>query len=124
MKECKWCGTPFDNSGKGLAQKVYCCIECYKASNRENAKKNSKPKQIVEKECTCCGKKFTQNGHKQVYCSPECRKEMRRSTEKAKRQSKPKTKKKGSNLRDLNREAMQHGMSYGKYVAMLEGGMK
>ena len=126
MIECKWCGKPFDNSEKYKMRKLYCSSDCYNESNRENARKNSKNKPVQEeKECECCGKKFVRIGRKQIYCTPECREEVNRSTAKERRKNKPKPKKKKiCDLIDLNRQALEHGMSYGKYVAMLEGGMK
>ena len=119
MKECKWCGKPFEHEN---VLKLYCTPECYNAANRERSR--AKSSGAKEKQCVCCGKTFIQNGHKQVYCSSECRAEITRSAVRERNKKKPKPKKKACALRDLNREAQKRGMSYGQYVAMLEGGMK
>ena len=119
VKICKCCGKQFEHMS---AVRLYCSSECYDKVNRARAKKRgTKGIQEVEKNCEYCGKEFTQRGHKQIDCSVECRKNIMKSSAWKQRVSKPK---KPSSIKEMAIEARKHGMSYGKYVAMLEKGVK
>lgn len=93
--------------------------------------------------CIICGKEFTptnRGGKKRIVCSPECRKQHIRNLNKKgrkrlaeerreqhreyalkKRIEKQMPKSTAAQLTQLQREAWEHGMSYGNYVAMTEG---
>lgn len=118
MRNCKCCGKEFDEKS---TTRLYCSPECYNKVNKERARARSKGIQVIEKECLFCGSKFKQMGHSQIYCSPKCGKAMRKSIRK-KEPRKPKQKL--SSLREMTIEARKHGMSYGKYVALKERGIK
>ena len=120
MKICKRCGKHFEH---GNVHTFYCSRECRDANRKERAKAKNKGIQEIEKECLYCGKLFKQMGHKQKYCSMECRKEMTKSNERRKAMEK-KPKKKVSTLKEVTMEARKHGMTYGKYVALIEKGIK
>ncbi|MCH5207558.1 MAG: hypothetical protein J1F04_01630 [Oscillospiraceae bacterium] len=74
----------------------------------------------VEGICLRCGKVPARSG--KLYCA-ECAKlfsaenKQRYINKKRKRQNKP-------TVADINRLAMENGMSYGKYVAMMNGKKK
>lgn len=119
QKICKCCGKIFEHKN---VLKLYCSTECYDKVNRENARKRAKGVQEIEKECLYCGKQFVQRGHKQIFCSPECGKEMRKSPHYKPQQTKKK--KKATSLKQMSIEARKHGMSYGKYVALKDMGVK
>ena len=75
--------------------------------------------EMTEIECRVCKKKFKKKSGNQVYCSEECRNKgkgeiMRQSRKKWK------NRKKKMNLTEIEREAKEAGMSYGRYVAMIE----
>lgn len=68
--------------------------------------------------CAYCGKEFTQNTYKQIYCTQTCR--MRRNEKKKQeRRGIYKVTRKGvSELSRLSAEARKHGMNYGQYVGL------
>lgn len=90
--------------------------------------------------CVICGKEFTptnRGGLKKIVCSPECKKQRIRNLNKKnyqlnkqdhhsadyalrKRIEKQMPKSTAAQLTQLQREAWEHGMSYGQYVAMKE----
>lgn len=70
---------------------------------------------MKEKKCPICGVTFTQERKNQKYCCDECRKVAKRNQSK-----KEERKVKIGQIAILNRRAMELGMSYGKYVAMIE----
>ena len=118
MDECKRCGKPFKRIH---GQQAYCSKECRLIVNRERASANRKTKGSVEKKCECCGKTFVQTGHARKYCTDECAREMKRSQMKVVHSKKEKPKKKNT-LREINKKAKEHGMSYGMYVAYMQKG--
>lgn len=63
--------------------------------------------------CECCGKEFIRKS-KQKYCSLNCKEWMMHG----KKKEKPKEPKQVKTFVEINREAKELGMSYGKYVAM------
>lgn len=77
--------------------------------------------------CKECGKVFLQSDIRQVYCSVSCAKKYGRKADAASaptfdpdrmmRKGKDKTK----DVIRIAAEAREHGMSYGQYVAYLEG---
>lgn len=125
MIECKCCGKPFEPLS---VVQEYCSKECRMIVNRERAKVNQKKyregyvKPI--KKCAYCGSDFVYNIHNKQYCSKECAYAFKLKSEKEERKAHKTKPKKGKTVRDIAREAREHGMTYGKYVAMLEGGMK
>lgn len=70
--------------------------------------------------CKWCGKTFTYAKKKRAksFCCGECRK----ASQAEDRKQRDKKIQSGTNieLRKLAKEAVEHGMTYGKYVAMLE----
>lgn len=74
-----------------------------------------------------CSKEFVQEHKNQLYCCPECRtianRERSAEYDRERRAAKRREKTKKVTLRDINKKAKEHGMSYGQYVAMMEGGM-
>ena len=93
--------------------------------------------------CIICGKEFTptnRGGREKIVCSPECKKQRIKDLNKKnynqnkeerdhhsadyalrKRIEKQMPKSTAAQLTQLQREAWEHGMSYGNYVAMTEG---
>jgi predicted nucleic acid-binding Zn ribbon protein len=118
MSECKYCGKYFEPIS---IQQSYCSIECRMIVNRERAKVNQKKYREgtrTEKNCACCGNPFVVTTHSRIYCSEECYKSMKAILRK---KDKPKRKKKENvtSLRDMAKEAREHGMTYGQYVAKM-----
>ena len=76
--------------------------------------------------CEVCGKEYLKTTPNMKYCSDECRKLMERRLHQESRITKKviyKEKSAQERRNDLNRilrDAAEHGMSYGKYVAYLE----
>ena len=120
MPVCKICGKTFN--ARNVTQ-VYCSYDCRAIGNRENAKqyqaKMQARKEPIIKQCACCGADFVYTIHNKRYCSPECAHKVQYEERKAVK-SERKRKKKPKTVRDIAKEARAHGMSYGKYVAMLE----
>lgn len=70
--------------------------------------------------CETCGNTYIKTGRNQRSC-PTCKKAerkeyMKKYSRKRYAKSKPKTK----TLAELNREALEHGLSYGQYMARRE----
>ena len=121
MIECKCCGKTFERLH---ASQKYCSPECCSIVNLDRSKKNwaknFKPKE-VERVCVYCGKTFINVGHKRKYCSQECSDVMKKTqTKEAQNNAKRKPRKKSTSLRDMAKEAREHGMTYGQYVAKIE----
>ena len=79
------------------------------------------------RKCIICNKTFVANTPNKKCCSNECTKIKNRMN--ATRYNKEvrgngKKPKKSLSFTDIAVKAKQAGMSYGKYVAMIEGGMK
>lgn len=72
-------------------------------------------------ECKGCGKIFLPTAPNGCYCSPECRHEAKKLKY---RQYYRKKRTPKNNLNDIAKEALSKGISYGKYVALLESGKK
>ena len=78
--------------------------------------------------CECCAKSFEPVNNNNIYCCEECKKIMkaRKQQEYQKnylraprvKKPKPRAKRKGMTLEQINTEALKAGMSYGKYVAL------
>lgn len=117
--KCKYCGKPFKPIS---VVQEYCSKECRLIVNRERAKANQKKYREgsrTEKNCACCGNPFVVTTHSRIYCSEECYKSMKAILRK-KDKPKKKSKKKVASLRDMAKEAREHGMTYGQYVAQIE----
>lgn len=87
------------------------------------------------KTCELCGKQFIPTTKNARYCGEECRIKVKRQRTKewqAKRKQEKKEQRKQefkrlvakNELKELTIEARKHGMSYGKYVALLEMGAR
>lgn len=91
------------------------------------------------KPCKVCGKLFKSIRSTHVYCSGDCNRKAERQRQKrdlkynAEKQREYKAKKKLEKaekerkkhaLTEMAKKAREAGMSYGQYVAMMEGAMK
>ena len=75
------------------------------------------------RKCSYCGKEFLATTGNRKYCSDECRRAAIAEC-KRKRGQKEEAKENGvAALNRLAREAVEHHMSYGKYIEWLENGM-
>lgn len=111
-KKCAFCGGEFMPKNE---RRVYCCEEC--------TKKAQKKKSLQHKVCARCGKEFEAHSALTKYCSDECRRAAIAEC-KRKRGQKEEAKENGvAALNRLAREAVEHHMSYGKYIEWLENGM-
>lgn len=71
MATCRWCGQEFVKHG----QNVYCSDECRRERARVESRKYSvAKKQLVPRQCKCCGKVFVPEygNKKRVFCSDKC----------------------------------------------------
>ena len=76
---------------------------------------------IMDKICPFCGKEFKTASNSQKCCSRKCSRgwlKFRRDIEKEAEEQKKKRK----TVKEIVAEARKHGMSYGKYVAMMQKG--
>lgn len=80
---------------------------------------------MEQKICEICGKEFTPRHHRQLYCTKECANESEKQN-KIIRKRRPKVvyEKKNQELVEMTVKARELGMTYGQYVAMIEGGAK
>lgn len=80
-----------------------------KRNRKEN---NGRMKEPIERHCKNCDKIFQTRNKAQEYCSEICRLEKNQQAKKRKKKENP--------LVKLAVEAKEAGMSYGKYVEMIE----
>jgi hypothetical protein len=81
----------------------------------------NKANEKIEKACECCGTVFVKTRYsKKIYCSGKCRNEMQKSVRETKVK---KVVHKKKSLAELQREAREHGMSYGMYMASMQKGV-
>lgn len=107
-KKCELCGEEIPAFGNNR----YCptCRDKVAAQRKDNARGK-----IVS--CRCCGNKFL-SIRKALYCSEECRKEFARHP----KMTPPKSRSAARlSIEELAVMAMEHGTTYGKYVAMMGG---
>lgn len=93
---------------------------------RYRLEKQKHEKVFEPKKCIVCNKVFVPTSPKQKICgSPECKRLRTRELDniKVKKKYVPK-KKAGPTLAELAAAAREKGMTYGEYIARLEGGMK
>lgn len=133
---CAVCGKPFIPNAKGRPS--ICCSSACKEKRKVQTDKKSSLKSTVntyEIKCEVCGKVFIAGYSFAKYCSNACKKrghanksieyhkEHYSSTKnEAKAKTKSAKKKKAATIGELAVEARKHGMTYGKYIAMIEGG--
>ena len=114
MIECRYCGKefkPLKNSSK------YCSRECvHKARLGVNF---NKPR---ERQCAYCGETFMAGIHNKTYCSQKCREDMLKHDRPKEKQSVKGKSVKIKSIAEMQREARMLNMSYGLYVAKMQGG--
>lgn len=76
---------------------------------------------VYTKKCVICGKEYKSISVRALTCGKDCRNEYRRRKDREKRSAKTC---RNSTLDDVLRKAREAGMSYGKYVAMMDGTQK
>ena len=119
---CIICGKEFARDGKRLT----CSPKCAREAKRRYSKKYLQEKRGAEElkvvKCPICGKEFKQIRGNQIVCSSECRKKRTRqlAKENKKTEKKKRTKTVRKSLIEIEKEAKEAGMSYGKYVALME----
>ena len=80
--------------------------------------------------CVICGKEFEYEKGNKICCSKECSSErviiLQRWKRKNDKSNKPQPQKKHSSkyISEHQNEARRRGMSYGIYIARIEGGMR
>lgn len=112
---CKECGKPFETNH---SKKVFCTWECQRAFAKVRAReyaRNYQREYKMKKKCKFCGQEFT-GGRGKLYCSTECKSKA------LIRQNREKKGNYGAELQRIAAEARKAGMSYGQYVAAMEGG--
>ena len=106
--KCECCGGEFVPRKK---TSKYCSREC--VNNARRGVNYNKPR---ERQCAHCGAMFTAGIHNKVYCSKKCYVDINRKSKSKPKGKKPKIK----SIAQMQREAREHGMSYGQYEAYLE----
>ena len=76
---------------------------------------------VYTKKCVICGKEYKSISVRALTCGKDCRNEYRRRKDREKRSAKTC---RNSTLDDVLRKAREAWMSYGKYVAMMDGTQK
>lgn len=99
---CKICGKPLSPK-----QKSYCSAECAIIGRRQRQRTKVTPRY-----CAMCGKLITGQSRRQ-YCSDECMK-----SGSAVKPKKVIVRDRIKNIKQVDKLALQMGVSYGKYVAM------
>lgn len=123
-KKCVICGKEFMPKE---SRHICCSDECGRI--RKNQKslawqhEHKKPIKEFEFICLACGKTFVTNKPNQKTCNAECKSIYSKSIHsKSVKKEKVEIKEPKSNYEeivDIAIEARKHGMSYGKYVAMM-----
>lgn len=112
---CPICGNDFV---KKIARQKYCSTKCSDVVKFEKLQEQRKSTRQTST-CPVCGKKFVPNSESQVCCSRSCGVKFR--AVKAQSASAGKTNL-NKGIEELDKEAKQCGLSYGKYIAMLSIG--
>lgn len=99
---CKICGKPLSPK-----QKSYCSAECAIIGRRQRQRTK-----VTTRYCAMCGKLIADQNRRQ-YCSDECMK-----SGSAVKPKKVIVRDKIKNIKQVDKLALQMGVSYGKYVAM------
>lgn len=126
---CSECGKPFIAT---VASKLTCSKECSEIRRLKRVEeKNTRAREATKarigiKICATCGKNFSPNHSSKVCCSTECqrireRKMVRESLKSARQNSTNKPKSTEKQIIDINAKAKEMGMTYGQYVAYIEG---
>lgn len=138
-KECLICKNLFIDQTNGKNKK-YCSEKCREKGKKINAKVYYDKKFGIkrQKKCLACGKDFYDDslGNGRKYCCEKCAndakkqqmKKFRENQKEDKKETKKENKKEtpiehsisGKSIAEVQREARAAGMSYGKYVAMME----
>lgn len=132
---CEFCGQGYK---RGSAKQKYCTPLCKGRAARALRESREKNPQYAEKrtvpmtfkECVVCGARFIPLSNAQKTCSDECRKKNERKTaheykqamEERKRAEEAARKRVPSGMAEILAEAARMGLSYGKYIALMERG--
>ena len=129
IRECCICGMKFATK---VSNKITCSKKCSEKRRRQymdelNAKAREATRvRLGTKICATCGKEFAPNHPAKVCCSPGCQKERDRELTRLywnKKNSPVENKPvdKAQAIIDINTKAKAMGMTYGQYVAYVEG---
>ena len=127
IRECCICGIQFATK---VSNKITCSQKCAEKRRRQymdelNARaREATRERLGTKICAICGKEFAPNHPAKICCSPGCQKERDRELVRSNGYAK-KTKfqqvDKAQAINDINAKAKAMGMTYGQYVAYIEG---
>ncbi|MBR5584096.1 MAG: hypothetical protein IKW21_06170 [Lachnospiraceae bacterium] len=128
VKTCVECGKVFiTNKGNRLTCSKECAalrVKLYTETKYAKARAATRER-IGTKICLICGKEFSPNQPAKVCCSPECQRERDRervrASNKSIQQRNKKIKSSEKQINDINAKAKAMGMTYGQYVAYIEG---
>lgn len=128
IKECPVCGKSFETI---RSNKIACSPACAGVRKKQYDQRVCAKARAATRErlgtriCVQCGKEFEPNHPAKVTCSPMCQKKRDREiTRSCGYTKKKKIKKDASNSKqiiDINAKAKEMGMTYGQYVAYMEG---
>lgn len=134
-KICEFCGKVFmiDPNNKNDVRRKYCSWDCYEEMDNQRDRERMKRRRAGEKNeyeriCLHCGREFKTTRGQTRYCNEECRENARvervksygaEYREKKKLQKYEDELKKKEQLHKANAIALENGMSYGQYYAML-----
>lgn len=136
FKKCEFCGKLFevDEKNKDERRRKYCSDLCNRDMQNERSRERARNgKSVYNTECEVCGKIFITPYPHKVTCSPECQrdrhKKILRENNRIRREAiangtlpKPerKKRKKVETIEEIQRKARELGMTYRKYVEMIQ----
>lgn len=133
IRECKICGRPFIAK---VANQEMCSEQCRAISKKQYAAKINAELRAATKErlgtyiCVVCGREYHPANSLKVTCSPQCQtirsKQLARENMRTIRQAQ-KNKRNRNTFKatvEINARAREMGMSYGQYVAYMEGKLR
>ena len=124
IRVCCICGKQFESR---VANKMTCSQECAEKKRRQyidnlNAKAREATKErLGTKQCAVCGKEFAPNHPAKMCCSPMCQRERDKEMARKHWNKHKKPVDKAKAINDINAKAKAMGMTYGQYVAYMEG---
>lgn len=129
---CTICGKLFE----GRADRLYCSQKCKdEAQKAKKREKRAAEKQYQKRLCIICGAEYIPTTGAQLCCSPKCSFILKRQRSakyerikaqrlEAERKEQEQRSRRGASTMDdlarIAREAAEHHMNYGEYVALME----
>lgn len=113
--KCPICGKEFD----GTADKVYCSLECKAERQKERKREQRREHRDDILVCEYCGEQFPRGHRTKRFCSKRCSELARKNWQDENPEPVRKKPQSGTmaDIARIAREAAEHHMSYGRYIA-------